>query len=94
MRETVSLHDVCHSYVRNPGSGHGHSLSLDHVTVAFPVGSVTALTGPNGCGKSTLLGLLADTLPPLTRPDHRPTGQHLHRPPAQSDPRTLPGHRP
>ncbi|WP_291473607.1 metal ABC transporter ATP-binding protein [Corynebacterium sp.] len=64
MRETVSLHDVCHSYGRNPGSGHGHSLSLDHVTVAFPVGSVTALTGPNGCGKSTLLGLLAGTLPP------------------------------
>ncbi|WP_334137733.1 metal ABC transporter ATP-binding protein [Corynebacterium variabile] len=64
MRETVSLHDVCHSYVQNPGSGHGHSLSLDHVTVAFPVGSVTALTGPNGCGKSTLIGLLAGTLHP------------------------------
>jgi zinc/manganese transport system ATP-binding protein len=64
MRETVSLHDVCHSYGRNPGSGHEQSLSLDHVTVAFPVGSVTALTGPNGCGKSTLLGLLAGTLPP------------------------------
>ncbi len=30
----------------------------------FPVGSFTALTGPNGCGKSTLLGLLAGTLPP------------------------------
>ena len=30
----------------------------------FPVGSVTALTGPNGCGKSTLLGLLAGTLHP------------------------------
>lgn len=64
MHEIVSLHDVCHSYGRNPGSGHGHGLSLDHVTVAFPVGSVTALTGPNGCGKSTLLGLLAGTLPP------------------------------
>lgn len=72
MREPVSLHDVCHSYGRNSGSGHGHSLSLDHVTVDFPAGSVTALTGPNGCGKSTLLGLLAGTLRPS---DGRITGR-------------------
>ncbi len=64
MREPVTIHDVCHSYGRDSGSGHSHGLSLDHVTVDFPAGTVTALTGPNGCGKSTLLGLLAGTLRP------------------------------
>lgn len=64
MREPVAVHNVCHSYGRVSGSGHGHGFSLDHVTVDFPTGSVTALTGANGCGKSTLLGLLAGTLHP------------------------------
>ena len=66
MRDPVSLLNVCHRYGHGSAhrSGPWHSLSLDHVTVAFPAGSVTALTGANGCGKSTLLGLLADTLHP------------------------------
>lgn len=64
MSEPIRTHDVCHHYGQGTAGGSRRGLSLDHVTVDFPAGTVTALTGPNGCGKSTLLGLLAGTLRP------------------------------
>ncbi len=47
------------SYAYTPGT-----LIVDHRTLVFPAGSMTALTGPSGCGKSTLLYLLALMLKP------------------------------
>ena len=37
---------------------YGDQLALRDVSLAFPVGSVTALVGPSGCGKSTFLQAL------------------------------------
>lgn len=43
----IEVRELCVSY-RNTDV-------LHHVSVEFPIGSVTVLLGPNGCGKSTLL---------------------------------------
>jgi iron complex transport system ATP-binding protein len=37
---------------------------LDHITVTFPRGEVTAVVGPNGAGKSTLLRLASGIVAP------------------------------
>jgi ATP-binding cassette subfamily B protein len=47
----VTLERVSYTY---PGGG----TALDEVSVAFPVGTVTAVVGPSGAGKSTLVKLL------------------------------------
>ncbi|WP_130840663.1 zinc ABC transporter ATP-binding protein AztA [Corynebacterium neomassiliense] len=60
MREPLRLTGITHSYAGDRRT----TPSLDHVTVDFPAGSVTALVGANGSGKSTLLGVLAGTLHP------------------------------
>ena len=46
-------------------AGYGGVPILEHVTLSFPEGSVTALLGPNGCGKSTLLKTALGLLPRL-----------------------------
>lgn len=73
----------------------GAQRAVDHVTVGFPAGSVTALLGLNGAGKTTLLRLIAG----LDRPDHgtvtvcgrRPLGDPelvgVHLGPGAGDPR-------
>ena len=43
----------------------GSFTALDHVSVAIPEGSLTALLGPSGSGKSTLLRVIAG----LERPE-------------------------
>jgi NitT/TauT family transport system ATP-binding protein len=35
-------------------------VAIEHLDLAAPVGSLTALVGPSGCGKSTALRILAD----------------------------------
>jgi ribosome-dependent ATPase len=46
-------------YVANLRHSFGVTVALDDVSVAFPVGSDTAIIGPDGVGKSTLLSLVA-----------------------------------
>jgi putative ABC transport system ATP-binding protein len=53
------------SLTRTYGNGPGTVTALDHVTLAFPAGSFTAVMGPSGSGKSTLLQCAAG----LDRPD-------------------------
>ena len=56
-------------------AGYGEKTILQDISIDFPPGSVTAVTGPNGCGKSTLLkaaaGLLSITGGTVSVPDHR-----------------------
>ncbi|MBG0853861.1 ABC transporter ATP-binding protein [Streptomyces spinoverrucosus] len=40
---------------RRYGTGDGGVTALDHVSLAFPAGTFTAVMGPSGSGKSTLL---------------------------------------
>ena len=41
-----------------------HSPTLQHLSLLFPAGRITLLTGNSGCGKSTLLALLSGIYPP------------------------------
>src|SRR4051812_48910263 len=41
------------------GSGETAVTALDHVTVGFEQGALTAIMGPSGSGKSTLLHVMA-----------------------------------
>jgi putative ABC transport system ATP-binding protein len=51
----IALHDVSRTY-----GGAGTAVrALDHVDIAFPRGSWTAVMGPSGSGKSTLLHVAA-----------------------------------
>ncbi|GGY93790.1 ABC transporter ATP-binding protein [Streptomyces poonensis] len=43
------------SVTRRYGTGSGLVTALDHVSLAFPAGTFTAVMGPSGSGKSTLL---------------------------------------
>ena len=51
----VSATDLHRTY----GEGEAAVHALDHVSVAFPAGELTAIMGPSGSGKSTLMHLLA-----------------------------------
>jgi putative ABC transport system ATP-binding protein len=51
----VSAHDLTKIYGRDEAS----VLALDHVTVNFTRGKLTAIMGPSGSGKSTLMHCLA-----------------------------------
>lgn len=42
----------------NVSKSYGGSIAVDHIDLAFPARSVTALIGPSGSGKSTLLSLV------------------------------------
>src|SRR5512134_3900078 len=47
----VELNDVTHRY--------GGVEAVSHITLSIPLGSTTAIVGPDGVGKSTLLALIA-----------------------------------
>ena len=44
-------------------AGYGEKTVLQHISLDFPPGTVTAILGPNGCGKSTLLKAAAGLIP-------------------------------
>ena len=48
------------------GKGAARRDALKNVSLQLPVGSMTALIGPDGAGKTTLLRLLAGILTPVT----------------------------
>ena len=50
--------------IRHLTAGYGETTILHDISLDFPAGTVTAVTGPNGCGKSTLLRAAAGLLPP------------------------------
>jgi len=50
-RAAVELHQVVKTY----GEGAGAVTALDHVSIAFPAHSFTAVMGPSGSGKRSLL---------------------------------------
>ena len=50
--------------IQHLSAGYGEKTVLHDVSLTFPLGTVTALVGPNGCGKSTLLKAAAGLLPP------------------------------
>lgn len=45
---------------------YGAAVAVDHVTMEFPSGSVTALVGDNGAGKSSFIKVLAGAILPTT----------------------------
>ncbi|KAK2831910.1 hypothetical protein FQN49_007047 [Arthroderma sp. PD_2] len=51
--ENLTFNDVTFSYPTR-----ANVIILDNISLAFPMGKVTALVGPSGCGKSTIIGLL------------------------------------
>ena len=57
-RIAVAVSGVAHRYGKVP--------ALADVSLAIPVGSATALVGPDGVGKSTLLALIAGVRRPQT----------------------------
>ena len=53
MPPIIELRDVTKIYAN------GATPALDHISLSFEEGAVTAVMGPSGCGKSTLLNLIA-----------------------------------
>lgn len=49
--------------VRNLSIHYGKRIAVDHIQTALPLGSLTALIGPNGGGKSSLMKALLGLLP-------------------------------
>ena len=45
--------------VKNIAKKFGSFVALDHISLNFPAGELTALLGPSGCGKTTLLRIIA-----------------------------------
>ena len=45
--------------VKNIAKKFGNFVALDHISLNFPAGELTALLGPSGCGKTTLLRIIA-----------------------------------
>lgn len=58
--DAVAVRDLSKSF----GKGSERREALKHVSLQIPVGSMTALIGPDGAGKTTLLRLLAGILTP------------------------------
>ncbi len=52
--------------IKHLTAGYGEKTVLQDISMTFPLGTVTAILGPNGCGKSTLLKAAAGLLPPLS----------------------------
>ncbi|PVE24062.1 multidrug ABC transporter ATP-binding protein [Microvirga sp. KLBC 81] len=50
-RDAVRLEGLTHRY--------GKILAADNISICLPLGSATAVVGPDGVGKSTMLGLIA-----------------------------------
>jgi len=59
--DAVVVKDLCKSF----GKGEDRRDALKSVSMQLPVGSMTAIIGPDGAGKTTLLRLLAGILTPL-----------------------------
>src|ERR1035437_3721247 len=60
--EAVVVRNLSKSF----GKGAGRRDALKNISLQLPVGSMTALIGPDGAGKTTLLRLLAGILTPVT----------------------------
>ncbi len=59
--DAIAVKDLCKSF----GKGADRRDALKNISLHLPVGSMTALIGPDGAGKTTLLRLLAGILTPL-----------------------------
>ncbi|MBE6950944.1 MAG: ABC transporter ATP-binding protein [Ruminococcaceae bacterium] len=60
-------------------AGYGEKTVLHDISLTFPMGTVTAVVGPNGCGKSTLLKAAAGLIPLVSGEiqTEAPRAQHI-----------------
>jgi glycerol transport system ATP-binding protein len=58
----IELHEVAHSYARNPEGPADYALKRIHNT--WEDGGAYALLGPSGCGKTTMLNIISGLLTP------------------------------
>lgn len=65
--------------IKKLSAGYGEKTVLHDISITFPAGTVTAITGPNGCGKSTLLKCVAGLIPPTSGEIlvEEPRSQHI-----------------
>jgi len=49
--------------IRNLTKAFGGLRAIDDVSLAFPLGSLSAVIGPNGAGKSTFFNLISGAFP-------------------------------
>ena len=58
----ITLHEVAHSYVKNPKDASDYALKRIHNE--WDNGGAYALLGPSGCGKTTLLNVISGLITP------------------------------
>jgi glycerol transport system ATP-binding protein len=58
----IELHEIAHSYLRNPKGEADYALKRIHHV--WDDGTACALLGPSGCGKTTLLNIISGLLAP------------------------------